>query len=254
MFRKPFRIAIRFLIGFVIWTMCVHMHRKRHPNHEQDLHTARIRLSTRNTIQNALYFVFQKPVPKAWFERALRSTKGKIRLSNQERVRITFRNGFQNVIRSFVSRPSVKQKQKQLFLEKSSFIFMLLQKLCLHDNLCCTHHQSQDQLPPVLDFRPLLTNTSVTFTLRQPYGGRRTPKSSDSCGCRRNSAVATGPPYGESLCFTGRRGGRRIIAWSYNFFHFYVSRRNLTRRSHAVDRTVAVRSPNGPLAGALRMP
>ena len=50
------------------------------------------------------------------------------------------------------------------------------------------------------------------------YGGRRTPKSSDSCGCRRNSAVAAGPPYGESLCFTGRRGGRRIIARSYNFF------------------------------------
>ena len=95
---------------------------------------------------------------------------------------------------------------------------------------------------------------SVTFTLRRPYGSRRTPKSSDSCGCRRNSAVAAGPPYGESLCFTGRRGGRRNIARSYNFFHFYVRRRNLTRRSHAVDRTVAVRSPYGPLAGALRMP
>ena len=45
--------------------------------------------------------------------------------------------------------------------------------------------------------------------------------------------------------FTGRRGGRRIIARSYNFFHFYVRRRNLTRRSHAVDRTVAVRPPYG---------
>ena len=38
--------------------------------------------------------------------------------------------------------------------------------------------------------------TSVTFTLRRPYGGRRTPKSSDSCGCRSNSAVAAGPPQG----------------------------------------------------------
>ena len=127
------------------------------------------------------------------------------------------------------------------------------------------------------------SNTSVTFTLRRPYGGRRTPKSSDSCGCRRNSAVAAGPPYGESLCFTGRMGGRRIIARSYNFFHFYVRRRNLTRRSHAVDASTALRrpyigrtealrlpcgggprvilwllgtprSPYGPLAGALRMP
>ena len=68
-----------------------------------------------------------------------------------------------------------------------------------------------------------IANTSVTYTLRRPYGGRRTPKSSDSCGCRRNSAVAAGPPYGESLCFTGRRGGRRIIARSYNFFSFLRS-------------------------------
>ena len=85
-----------------------------------------------------------------------------------------------------------------------------------------------------------LLYTSVTFTLRRPYGGRRTPKSSDSCGCRRNSAVATGPPYGEYLCFTGRRGGRRIIARSYNFFHFYVRRRNLTCRRPHGRRTVTV--------------
>ena len=35
-------------------------------------------------------------------------TKGKIRLSNQERVRITYRNGFWNVFRSFVNRPYVR--------------------------------------------------------------------------------------------------------------------------------------------------
>ena len=86
------------------------------------------------------------------------------------------------------------------------------------------------------------------------YGGRRTPKSSDSCGCRRNSAVATGPPYGESLCFTGSRGGRRIIARSNNFFHFYVRRRNLTRRSHAVDASTAtVRRPCVCRAAVLRL-
>ena len=82
-------------------------------------------------------------------------------------------------------------------------------------------------------------NASVTLTLRRLYGGRRTPKSSDSCGCRRNSAVAAGPPYGESLCFTGRKGGRRIIARSYNFFHIYVRHRNLSHRSHAVDASTA---------------
>ena len=63
--------------------------------------------------------------------------------------------------------------------------------------------------------------------------------------------------YGESLCFTGRRGGRRIIARSYNFFHFYVRRRNLTRRAVAIcrrphgRRTVTVRYPCGRLAYAL---
>ena len=108
-------------------------------------------------------------------------------------------------------------------------------------------------MPPTNDL-PRLPYTSVTFTLRRPYSGRRTPKSSDSCSCRRNSAVAAGPPYGESLCFTGRRGGRRIITLSYNFFHFYVRRRNLTRRSHAVDRTVAVQLPYGHRTGPLRAP
>ena len=98
-------------------------------------------------------------------------------------------------------------------------------------------------------------DTSVTFTLRRPYGGRRIPKSSDSCGCRRNSAVAAGPPYGESLCFTGHKGGRRIIARSYNFFHFYVRRRNLTRRSHAVDASTAtVRRMYGGRTEAMCLP
>ena len=30
--------------------------------------------------------------------------------------------------------------------------------------------------------------------------------------------VATGPPYGEFLCFTGRRGGRRIITFLISTF------------------------------------
>ena len=36
-------------------------------------------------------------------------------------------------------------------------VYYVIAKLCLHDNLCCIHHQSQDQLPPVLVFRPPLT-------------------------------------------------------------------------------------------------
>ena len=62
-----------------------------------------------------------------------------------------------------------------------------------------------------------------------------------------------GHPYGESLCFTGRKGGRRIIARSYNFFHFYVRRRNLSHRSHAVDTSTAtVRRTYGGRMEALR--
>ena len=48
-----------------------------------------------------LFFRVSKHVSKAWFK------KVKIRLSNQERVRITFQNGFRNVIQSFVNRPIV---------------------------------------------------------------------------------------------------------------------------------------------------
>ena len=49
------------------------------------------------------------------------------------------------------------------------------------------------------------------------------------------------PPYGEFLCFTGRRGGRRIIARSYNFFHIYVRRRNLSHRSRVFKPTQGAR-------------
>ena len=141
-FRKPFRIAIRFLIGFVIWTMCVHMHCKRRPNHEQEViilfllrsphwlthawlqrafpkctrtnhvpertlcsHVLRIRLSTQITIQNTLYSPFQNAFQKPDLKE-FAFPKGTIRLSNRERVRITFRNGFRNAIHFFVNRPN----------------------------------------------------------------------------------------------------------------------------------------------------
>ena len=61
MFRKLFPPTIRFLIGFVIWTMCVHKHCNCHPDHKQDLHTAR------------KYFVpsaLTDPLTLAWLQRA----------------------------------------------------------------------------------------------------------------------------------------------------------------------------------------
>ena len=146
-FWKPFRIAIRFLIGFVIWTTCVHMRWKRRLDHRRDLHTTFLlrRLthawlqrafpsfqartnhvprelcvhtslesgflaSRRITIQNAL-FSRLKPHFKNPIWKSFAFTKGK-RLSNQERVRITFRNGFRNVNRFFVNRPNIYKNLK----------------------------------------------------------------------------------------------------------------------------------------------
>ena len=110
------KAAIRFLIGFVIWTMCVHKHCKRRPimnricalqdnilfllcrsinqcmasariskmpmhktRSERALRSQvlRIRLSRHITIQNALFFTFQKLDLKAWFGRALSSQREK---------------------------------------------------------------------------------------------------------------------------------------------------------------------------------
>ena len=66
-------------------------------------HVLRIRLSTtRITIQTPLFPRFKSLISKSFA-----FTQGKIELSNQERVRITFRNGFRNVIHSFVNRPNV---------------------------------------------------------------------------------------------------------------------------------------------------
>ena len=66
-------------------------------------------VSTRITIQYASFFAFQKPDLKE-----LCVQKGKIRLSNQERVRITSWNGFRNAIRSFVNKPMNFKRCHQL--------------------------------------------------------------------------------------------------------------------------------------------
>ena len=57
------------------------------------------------TLRGNILFLLRSPrwLTHVW----LQFTKGKIRLSNQESVRITFRNGFRNVIRSFVNRPNI---------------------------------------------------------------------------------------------------------------------------------------------------
>ena len=53
-----------------------------------------------------LYFSHFKMHFKSLIWESFAFTKGKIRLSNQERVRIMFRNGFRHAIRSFVNRPN----------------------------------------------------------------------------------------------------------------------------------------------------
>ena len=74
--------------GPVVWT--------NHALHSQVL---RIRLSRQITIQNALFSRFKSLIWKSYAP-----TKGTIRLSNQERVRITIRNA----VRHFVNRPSIR--------------------------------------------------------------------------------------------------------------------------------------------------
>ena len=143
MFRKQFRITIRFLIRFVIWTTCIHKHcnrcairitnricalqgnilfllrwltrawlqrefpkctRMNQSRSERALysHVLRIRLSRQITIKNAPFLHFKNFIWKSFA-----FIKNKIRLSNQERVRITIWNGFRNVIHYFVNRPMV---------------------------------------------------------------------------------------------------------------------------------------------------
>ena len=79
--------------------MCKHKSRSERALHSQVL---RIRLSRQIAIQNAFF-----PRFKSLIWKSVAFTKGKIRLSNQERVRITFRNGFLNVICFFVNRSVV---------------------------------------------------------------------------------------------------------------------------------------------------
>ena len=52
-------------------------------------------------------------------------TKGKIRFSNQERLRITIWSGFRTVIRSFVNRPRERERDLRLGME-------LKHPLCIH--------------------------------------------------------------------------------------------------------------------------
>ena len=111
MFQKPFWITIRFLIGFVIWTTCIHKHCNCRPDHEQGLRddimfllrwltlwpmhgfsthfqNAHARITFRESFaftspQNDALYADHDPkrqcfrVSKAWFERALRSQRVK---------------------------------------------------------------------------------------------------------------------------------------------------------------------------------
>ena len=143
MFRKPFRITIHFLIGFVIWTTCVHMHCNRLSQSQTgSVHCEVIFCSyCADWPMHGFSAHFQKcacknHVPK--LKRALRShvlgirlarritiqnalfsrfksliwksfafTEGKFRLSNQEMGQNHDPKWPRNVILSFVNRPNI---------------------------------------------------------------------------------------------------------------------------------------------------
>ena len=82
--------------------------------HFQKMHTHESRsgpknqaFSRRGSRSKTHFFLVLKAHFKSLIWKSFAFTKGKIRLSNQERVRITFQNGFRNAIRSFVNRPCI---------------------------------------------------------------------------------------------------------------------------------------------------
>ena len=95
-FRKTFRIAIQNVIGIVIWTMCVHMHCKRLPNHDQDLRTAsdilflwrNSRWLTHALLQHGFSVHFQNAHARITFRKSFAFSCPRIRLS----TRITIQN------------------------------------------------------------------------------------------------------------------------------------------------------------------
>ena len=72
------------------------------PKYTHMNHTALKELCKHKSSDSGFLGRFKSPIWKSFV-----FTKGKIRLSNQERVRITIQNGFQNVIRSFANRSKV---------------------------------------------------------------------------------------------------------------------------------------------------
>ena len=98
-FRKPFRIVIRFLIGFVIWTACVHKHCNCRPDHKQDLRTTRYYFVPTVQIDPCMASVriSKMHTHKPRSERALCSQVFRIRLSR----RITIQNTFFSVSKAW---------------------------------------------------------------------------------------------------------------------------------------------------------
>ena len=101
-FRKQFRITIRFLIGFAIWTTCVYKHYNHRPDHEHDLYTARYWACS----QRALHSQVLKIIFFFFFFWG----GGRIAIQNAPFWRFIaktwFWNGFRNMIRSSGTGPS----------------------------------------------------------------------------------------------------------------------------------------------------
>ena len=92
-FRKTFRI------GIVIWTMCVHMHCKRLPNHDQDLRTARWYFTPTDWPIHGFSAHFQNAHAQITFQKSFAFTCPRIKLSRwitiQNALFFAFQNAFQ---------------------------------------------------------------------------------------------------------------------------------------------------------------
>ena len=92
------------------------------------------------TIENAPFSCFKSLIWKSFA-----FTKGNIRLLNQERFRITFWNGFRNVIHSFVNRPCVSRASPFLYAWLMVNRFPLSIDMSFPDHF---HHSMDDIVRP----------------------------------------------------------------------------------------------------------
>ena len=167
-FQKPFRIAIRFVIGLVIdpcmASACISKMRMHESRSERALRSQRVKSAFLggSRSKNCLFSRFKSLIWKSFA-----FTKGKIRLSNQERDRI-------HVPKRYSERDSFLCEQAQIHLH-TSFRFMCSRRsaspvalpkgggLSYSDFLQCSYPRYNGFLLPLLNLSLLSVSISMAY-------------------------------------------------------------------------------------------